>query len=746
MVKKLFLFIAVSLLSVPLFSQQNIEDARRAALGETVTVSGIVTNGSELGIIRYFQDETAGIAAYSDLTADLKPGDSITVTGSLKDYNNLLEVDPVESVTVHSDSNTLPDPIVLSISEIGEDYESRLVQINDAQFVNPSGTFEGDSNYEIISEGENIEIRINRNATEIVGQPIPTESFDLVAIVSQYSWRDNDVTTGYQLLPRTMEDFDFDTEIIITSAVNVSGISQTGFSLNWKTDAQGTAEVRYGFTDKPADWTATTTGYTSEFGNNFTQQVDISGLNAATIVYAQPYSVLNNDTAFAPVAAYATESNSTGEIKAYFNTEVDHSVATGTLAENIGNALEDTLINYINRATETIDFAIYNINNSGLSNVSEALNTAKDRGVRIRFITCESTAHQGTDDLDSDIPVLERPEFSESGIMHNKFAVIDAESADASKPVVWSGSTNLTFGQIWDDANNMIFIQDQSLAKAYQIEFEEMWGSTGDSPNASNAKFGEDKSDNTPHELLIGGHRVECYFSPSDGTNQQIINAIEQADNNLNVATMLITRTDLAVAISNAQTAGIAVNVLTDYEGSNSTTVNDILLDELGPESYIYDEDVAGILHHKYAVIDNNKPEFDPVVITGSHNWSNAANSRNDENTLIIHNSDVANQFYQNFAARFEANSGSLATQITSLEKTDILVYPNPATDRLNIVSSESISQIGIYSVSGLKQTELKPENETTLKLELKNLKPGLYFLRIVLSSSKTKTFKFLKK
>jgi len=469
-------------------------------------------------------------------------------------------------------------------------------------------------------------------------------------------------------------------------------------------------------------------------------------LNAATIVYAQPYSVLNNDTAFAPVAAYATKSNSTGEIKAYFNTEVDHSVATGTLAENIGNALEDTLINYINRATETIDFAIYNINNSGLSNVSEALNTAKDRGVRIRFITCESTAHQGTDDLDSDIPVLERPEFSESGIMHNKFAVIDAESADASKPVVWSGSTNLTFGQIWDDANNMIFIQDQSLAKAYQIEFEEMWGSTGDSPNASNAKFGEDKSDNTPHELLIGGHRVECYFSPSDGTNQQIINAIEQADNNLNVATMLITRTDLAVAISNAQTAGIAVNVLTDYEGSNSTTVNDILLDELGPESYIYDEDVAGILHHKYAVIDNNKPEFDPVVITGSHNWSNAANSRNDENTLIIHNSDVANQFYQNFAARFEANSGSLATQITSLEKTDILVYPNPATDRLNIVSSESISQIGIYSVSGLKQTELKPENETTLKLELKNLKPGLYFLRIVLSSSKTKTFKFLKK
>jgi phosphatidylserine/phosphatidylglycerophosphate/cardiolipin synthase-like enzyme len=745
MVKNSLLLIVVSLLSIQLFSQQSIEDARRIGLDETVTVSGIVTNGGELGIIRYIQDGTAGIAAYSDLTSDLEPGDSVTVTGSLKDYNNLLEIDPVETVTVHSTGNPLPAPKILNIPEIGEDYESQLVRINDVSFSNPTGTFEGDANYEIISEGETIEIRINRNATGIVGEPIPTESFDLIAIVSQYSWRDNDVTSGYQLLPRTMQDFDFNSNVMVTSAVNVSNINKTGFTLYWETDAEGTAEVRYGTNITPGAWTRFAAGTTSQAEEIFLQETEITGLTSGSIIYAQPFSVLGNDTAFAPVAAYATESNSTGEIKAYFNTDVDHSVATGTLAKNIGTAMDDTLIAYINRATETIDFAIYNINNSGLSNVSEALNEAHDRGVRIRFITCESTQHAGTDDLNPAIPVLERPEIPEGGIMHNKFAVFDAESADASKPVVWSGSTNLTYDQVRTDANNMIFIQDQSLAKAYQIEFEEMWGGTGETPNESNAKFGENKTDNTPHEFIIDGHLVELYFSPSDGTNQQLIDAIHQANNNLNVATMLITRTDLAVAISDAKNEGVAVNVLTDYEGSNTQTVNDILLEELGPNNFIFDDEVADILHHKYAVIDNSKPEFDPVVITGSHNWSNSANIRNDENTLIIHNGDIANQYYQNFVARFKGNNGDLATQIERFEETGILVYPNPATNRLNISSPKNISRIGIYSLTGVKAIDIQPKDTPSLSIELKGLKPGLYLLKIQTNNMESEIFKFLK-
>ena len=64
-------------------------------IGTVVTVKGIVTNGAELGIIRYFQDNTAGIAAYGSLVTPIALGDSVTVTGTLKNYNQLLEIDPV---------------------------------------------------------------------------------------------------------------------------------------------------------------------------------------------------------------------------------------------------------------------------------------------------------------------------------------------------------------------------------------------------------------------------------------------------------------------------------------------------------------------------------------------------------------------------------------------------------------------------------------------------------------------------
>ncbi|MFW5756560.1 MAG: phospholipase D-like domain-containing protein, partial [Tangfeifania sp.] len=464
------------------------------------------------------------------------------------------------------------------------------------------------------------------------------------------------------------------------------------------------------------------------------------------VIYAQPYSYASSDTAFAPLASYATESNSTGDIKVYFNTDVDTTYAIHQTAQNIGGALDDTLVAYIDRAEESIDFAIYSFSNVSSASVPDALNRAKNRGLQVRVIACGTNQNPGLNFLDQDVPVLVAPnENNRDGIMHNKFAVIDAESSKPDKPVVWTGSTNISYNQIVSDANNMIFIQDQALARAYKIEFEEMWGSQTEQPNQEYSRFGADKTDNTPHEFIIGGNRVESYFSPSDGTNQQLINAIHSADNNLNVGTMLITRTDLALAISDAKARGVATNVLTEGD-ANTETVNSILSDALGSNAYVFDNVTYGILHHKYAVVDNNKPGFDPLVITGSHNWSNSANSRNDENTLIIHNSDIANQFYQNFAARFKANNGLLATQVTSFEKADILVYPNPATDRLNIISSERISQIEVYSVSGLKQTELKPDNETTLNLDVKNLKPGIYFLRIVLNSSKTETFKFLKK
>ena len=96
--------------------------ANNNVLGTAVTVRGVVTNGPELGIVRYLQDGTAGIAAYAGTTspaavqaalAAVRPGDSLVVTGNLRNFNSLLELDPVTSVTVLAGNRPLPAPVVL---------------------------------------------------------------------------------------------------------------------------------------------------------------------------------------------------------------------------------------------------------------------------------------------------------------------------------------------------------------------------------------------------------------------------------------------------------------------------------------------------------------------------------------------------------------------------------------------------------------------------------------------------------
>lgn len=740
--KTLFTFFAL-FITISLFAQEKIADVRNRS-DQQVTVSGIVSNGAELGGIRYFQDETAGLAAYGSSVENLKRGDSITITGTLKDYRNLLELDPVESFTVHSSGNKLPEPIILTIEEIGEGYEGQLVQINNVTFPGAGGTFAGNQNYEFTSAGQTGELRINSNPS-IVGEVIPTGEIDLIAICSQFSYNTDDTETGYQLLPRDMDDFISTATVNFTSPVTIDEITPDGFALLWETNVNATSEVRFGPSPDQSRWEYIKSEIALTSDDAFLHKAYITGLSPASVIYAQPFSVMENDTAFSFAGAFATQSNSTGEIKVYFNTEVDQSESTGTLANYIENAMEDTLIAYINRAEKSIDFCIYNINNDGLSNVSNALNTASDRGVQIRFITCGSTSHFGVNGLNSDIPVMERPEIQDGGIMHNKFVIFDANSADANKPWVWTGSTNLTYDQINTDANNSVFIQDQTLAKAYQIEFEEMWGSSTGQPNTANAKFGADKSDNTPHEFIIGGNRVESYFSPSDNTNQKLIDAINTAGNDLSVETMLITRSDLALAILDAFERGVEVNVITNDKNDNSETVNELLSSNLQQGKYVFDALSAGILHNKLAVIDSKDTNSDPQVITGSHNWSNSANEKNDENTLIIHDAEAANIYFQQFAQRFTENEGNLYVSAETIEMADLMIYPNPATEKVVISSSEMFTGIQVYTLSGQKIKEFAPLLSAQKEIGLNNLLPGIYILKVNFKNGEQNTYKVIK-
>ncbi len=699
------LFVSFSFAGYP---QENISEARKRSIGSTVTVKGIATNGPELGAIRYVQDQTAGIAAYdASKVADIKRGDSITITGKLKSYNNLLEISPISSVTIHSSGHKLPTPRVVTPNQLGENYEGQLVRINNASFTTPEATFQGNTSYTFSSNGEFGDIYVSDSYTSLVGEVIPQDEFDLVCICSQFSYSENNTTSGYQVIPRDMSDFIIKKSITLTAPLKVEDIRKTALNFSWETNTHGSTQVAYGNSPNMQDWHGMASGSSTPQGEGYLHSATISNLASGSLVYARAFSVNPPDTAFSPVRVFATQSNSSGEIKVYFNTDVKEELSRGTIAQELNEALDDTIIAYINRAKHTIDVCIYNINNSGISNISQALNNAYNRGVRIRVITCGTTNHFGIFDLDAGIPVFVGPvENERSGIMHNKFIIFDAHSSNYNEPVVCMGSTNFTSGQINHDPNNILFIQDQSLALGYELEFEEMWGSSGSQFDVPNAKFGNKKADNTPHQYIIGNKKVESYFSPTDGTNQQIINQINKAGKSLNIATMLITRNDLAYSIRDAKdNNGASVNMLTDSKNRNSTTVNDILQNALGGQ-YIYHNTLTGMMHNKYAIINESDPASSPVVITGSHNWSNAANNDNDENTLIIHDAGIANQFYQQFAYLFTGNNG---------------VLENPGTPPNAINDTISTLQEGSIEIPVLLNDMIEGEVELMIAEDAKN-------------------------
>lgn len=738
------LVVIFSLISFLSYPQNAISDARKQTVGTVVTVSGIVTNGSELGTIRYMQDDTGGIAIYDNQLSGVNRGDSITVTGELDDYRNLLEMKNVTALTVHKSGLSLPAPKLITIDNIGENYESQLIAIDDISLANATGVFSGNTNYTFTDGSLSGDLRIGAT-TPIVGQPIPTEAFKLVALCSQFSYTNNDTQNGYQLLPRDMDDFVSKSVVNFTSQVKVISLDKNSVVLGWTTDNGAFPFVRYGNSYNVAGLIHYKAGDSTTSDEVNSHIVEITGLQPSEVIYAQVFMVLESDTVFSGVHAYVTESNSTGDIKVYFNSEVDQDLATTTTALNIGNNMADTLAAYINRAEESIDLSIYNFDNK---TVTDALNAAAQRGVKIRVITCGSTSHASIYSLSNSIPVLERPEITgqQSGIMHNKFAIFDATNSDANKVWVWSGSTNLTSNQLYTDANNMIFIQDKSLALTYKIEFEEMWGSSGDQPDAVAARFGEDKTDNTPHELLIGGNWVESYFSPSDHTNQKLIDAMGTADFNLYVETMLITRSDLAAAITDAYERGAKVHVLTDVEGSNVDYVNQALNNTLPAGKFVFDNTAPGLMHHKLAIIDANSLTSDPQVITGSHNWSNSANDINDENTLIIHNADIVNQYLQQFAYRFGQNNGDFVVSALLVENPELKVYPNPSEGQITVSSDQTIKSVRLFNLSGALLKQWESVSGNTVSISLPSELRGMFLLKVEQDNGAIGLHKIVKK
>ncbi len=429
---------------------------------------------------------------------------------------------------------------------------------------------------------------------------------------------------------------------------------------------------------------------------------------------------------FLPICVFAQN-----KIKIYSTQPVDNSISSGVNAVFLDRSYDDTLIAYIQRAKYSIDIAVFSYDQSNqISNIANAVNQAKASGISIRWIYCGGVGNSGLTLLNSSIPTLASPTSALYAIMHNKFVIIDANSADPSDAILWTGSANWNNEQINDDENNLVIIQDQPLAQAYLTEFNEMWGSSSITPDTTVSRFGPFKTNNTPHFFQIDGKSVECYFSPSDNTNSHLINLINSADNDFNFGVYTFTRSDIADTIVYKINHGVVTTGIMDQYslGFNAQT---ILSPVMGNNLKIY-TDPNYIFHSKYMIVDACDPNSDPAVELGSHNWTTAAETKNDENVLIIHDDTIANIFLQAYKGSFNRLGGvmqpCLANTIDENEST-FSIFPNPANDYLQIdfPGADNLS-VQIYSIDG--RVKMKKEI-SDFKIDIKELTAGLYLLRV---------------
>jgi phosphatidylserine/phosphatidylglycerophosphate/cardiolipin synthase-like enzyme len=305
---------------------------------------------------------------------------------------------------------------------------------------------------------------------------------------------------------------------------------------------------------------------------------------------------------------------------------------TSPIARSYRGGPDETLAAAIDQARVSVDAAVYDLN---LWSVRDALVSAHRRGVTVRMVTeSDNMDEQEIQDLkDAGIEVLgDRHE----GLMHDKFVVIDRNE-------VWTGSMNFTTGGGYLDNNNLMRIRSSKLAEAYIQEFEQMF---------VNDRFGSEKLPSTANtSITINGSLIEVSFSPEDGTLEHILNAISQAHESIYFLAYSFTSDALSQALIDKAKAGVTVRGIFDKDQyrSNSGTEYDNLRNA---GIAVYLDANPQLMHHKVIIIDQQ------VVITGSYNFSNNAEHNNDENTLIIHNQDIAAQFLAEFQLIYEQAKG----------------------------------------------------------------------------------------
>jgi phosphatidylserine/phosphatidylglycerophosphate/cardiolipin synthase-like enzyme len=139
---------------------------------------------------------------------------------------------------------------------------------------------------------------------------------------------------------------------------------------------------------------------------------------------------------------------------------------------------------------------------------------------------------------------------------------------------------------------------------------------------------------------------IEVHFSPHGGCTEAVVREIDAARSSILVQAYSFTSAPIAEALVAAKRRGVAVDVILDKsQESEKYSSADFLL-HAGVSTRI--DAKHSIAHNKIMIIDGG------VVITGSFNFTKAAENSNAENLLVIRDRQMAAIYATNWQSHCE--------------------------------------------------------------------------------------------
>jgi hypothetical protein len=481
-----------ALFTVLSLKAQTISQVRNLGIGQTVTVTGVVTNGSELGSIRYLQDGTAGIACYGSSLSSVQRGDSITATGVLFDFSGLLELSPTNSFINHGPA-VLPLAQTIPFTSGTESLEAQLVRFDNVTFVQTGNFATGNSTVQVSNGTSTFDVRVN-GSTNIDGTAIPTGPISIVGLLGQFN-------ANYQIIPRNLLDIfpyvapareinvkvngstvlNNDTYIVGTtaatnliientgvSALTLSGVTFTGanaseFGINLTTGTvAGLGSNSYSLTFTPTG-TGTRTATISIANNDSDENPYIINLYAigTNNLATEPTSNPSNLTfplvkAYTIAGQYPAGTNAENYLVLWKNGSAITGMPTDGTSYKRGDVIGDARVAYIGSGTgftprgiianQNYHFVVYAFNGpAGFENyktTSPAIGNVTSQGEQIGNYYAGITS--GSTTFLSDLSALINPHtvvsyFNYKTTVMNQFEIRDTTNGQSFVTCVYSG-------------------------------------------------------------------------------------------------------------------------------------------------------------------------------------------------------------------------------------------------------------------------------------------------------------------